>query len=82
MTEQIRTNPTSIPVQRNANDVAMELLDIYLKDQYETDKPMEMDYLRNLYLEFYATVEMAERIQFKYLKEYLPEELKEMAEKF
>ncbi len=82
MTEQIRTNPTSIPVQRNANDVAMELLDIYLKDQYETDKPMEMDYLRNLYLEFYATVEMAERIHFKYLKEYLPEELKEMAEKF
>ncbi|HDK7138971.1 TPA: hypothetical protein PTV74_001340 [Clostridium botulinum] len=82
MTEQIRTNPTSIPIQRNANDVAMELLDIYLKDQYETDKPMEMDYLRNLYLKFYATAEMAERIHFKYLKEYLPEELKEMAEKF
>ncbi|MBD5642411.1 hypothetical protein HYH96_00665 [Clostridium botulinum] len=82
MAEQIKTNPTSIPIQRNTNDVVMELLDIYLKDQYETDKPMEIDYLRNLYLKFYATVEMAERVHFKYLKEYLPEGLNEMAEKF
>ncbi|WP_251861759.1 hypothetical protein [Clostridium sp. Marseille-Q2269] len=81
MAEQI-TNNNLIPIQRNCRDVAMELLDIYLTDQYETDKPIKIDELRNLYLKFYATAEMADRIHFKYLKEYLPEELKDMAEKF
>ncbi|AJD31186.1 hypothetical protein AAGC94_01120 [Clostridium sporogenes] len=82
MAEEIRENLIPTPIQRNSNDVAMELLDIYLIDQYESDKPIKVDDLINLYLKFYATAKMAERVHYKYLKEYLPEGLKEMADKF
>ncbi len=41
MAEEIRENLIPTPIQRNSNDVAMELLDIYLIDQYESDKPIK-----------------------------------------
>lgn len=80
MSEQVKVKPT--PIQRNPHDVAMELVDVYIKGQYSTNKPLEVDDLRDLYLKFYAVARMAESIHFKYLSEYLPEDLKEIASKF
>ncbi|WP_125152344.1 hypothetical protein [Clostridium rectalis] len=80
MPESIEVKPT--PIQRNPHDVAIELLNIYLKNNLYKDKFSNVDDLRKLYLEFYSTVKMADSIHFEYLKEYLPEELKKVVGEF
>lgn len=68
----------TINTQRNAKDVAMDLLYIYMRNN--PTKLFDKENLINLYLEFYSTVRVAESIQFKDLVEYIPEELKTIVE--
>lgn len=56
----------------------MELLNIYLKEQYSTDDPISVEDLSNLYLRFYSTVRAAESTNHRNLIDYLPEELQEI----
>lgn len=76
MAEEVKVKPT--PIQRNSQDVAMELLNIYLKDQYSTDKPVTAEELSDIYLKFYSMARAAESTHYKKLEDYLPEKLKEM----
>lgn len=70
MADEIKVSPT--PIQRNAHDVAIELLHIYLQGQFASDKPMDIDYLRETYLKLYATARVAEYTKIGDLKKYVP----------
>lgn len=68
----------TMQTQRKPLDVATELTIYY----YQTHPIGNLEEIRETFLKFYTTVEMANRIHFSYLKEYLPDELKDLAEKF
>lgn len=70
MADEIILNTT--PTQRNAHDAAIELLHIYLENQYSTDEPMDIDHLMSLYFRFYAIARVAERTSIEELKECIP----------
>lgn len=77
MSEEVKVKPT--PIQRNPHDVAIELLKIHIQNE-TVDYSVEG--LQNLYAKFYSTARCLESVHFKYLKDYLPKELKELIGQF
>jgi len=77
MAEEIKVKPA--PIQRNSQDVAIELLNLHIQN---TVVDCSVENLQNLYAKFYSTARALEGIHFKYLKEYLPEELKKIAAEY
>ena len=73
MSENIKVSPT--PLQRNAQDVAVELLNCHIK-LYNIDNTKEGE-LARLYSMYYATAKTLEKTQHSNLSDFLPEEVKE-----
>lgn len=75
MTEEIK-NPT--PIQRNTFDVAMELTMLSLRFTRITEESQISD----RFLKYYSMVKTAESVNFTELEKYLPEDMKEIMQRY
>ena len=73
MSEDIKVKPT--PIQRNASDVAMELLKLHIENE---PADFSVEGLQNIYTKFYTTAKFLESVHYTSLKDLLPEELKKI----
>ncbi|MCB2300641.1 hypothetical protein [Clostridium tagluense] len=63
MEEEIKVNPT--PIQRNINDVAMELTQLY----YRSQNSNSIEKIQEVYRKFYATAKIVAGIPYSDLKD-------------
>lgn len=70
MAENIKVDVEPTPIQRNKRDVAMELLEIYLRGDRERVRCTE-DKLIEVYNKFYANAAIIESKRLENLQEYL-----------